>query len=121
MGLESILDSQRIDVMRTLENGDDLIVKIIDIFVGETPARIDRIRIAAAKSDLEVLRKESHLLGGGAACIGASQLSTLAGQLEQIVSQGIFDSSHLQLCDEIFQEWTRLSTSLENHFAELLP
>ena len=68
--------------------GDALLGALIDSFAGEAPARIEALRAAATKGDLEWLAGTAHLIVAGAGQLGATTLSTGARTLEETAREG---------------------------------
>jgi HPt (histidine-containing phosphotransfer) domain-containing protein len=68
--------------------GDALLGALIDSFAGEAPARIEALRAATAKGDLEWLAGTAHQIVAGAGQLGATTLSTSARTLEETARSG---------------------------------
>ena len=62
--------------------------KVLALFVGETPQRIDDIRSALATCDSAALSRAAHALKGAASNVGAQALSEAGALLEQACQQG---------------------------------
>jgi HPt (histidine-containing phosphotransfer) domain-containing protein len=68
--------------------GDALLGALVDSFTGEAPARIEALRAAAAKGDLDWLAGSAHLIVAGAGQLGATTLSATARTLEETARRG---------------------------------
>jgi HPt (histidine-containing phosphotransfer) domain-containing protein len=68
--------------------GDALLGALIESFASEAPARIEALRAAAVKGDLEWLAGTAHLIVAGAGQLGATALSTSARTLEETARGG---------------------------------
>jgi HPt (histidine-containing phosphotransfer) domain-containing protein len=71
------------DLLRRMDNDDDIIVLIVEAFLEDIPARIDAIESALTSTDFNQLIREAHSIKGTAANIGAKALSQYALELEQ--------------------------------------
>jgi len=65
---------------------DGLLDELIDLFLGDTPAAIERIGAAFALKDFKSAASESHRLKGSAAALGAQPMFELCQQLQLIAS-----------------------------------
>lgn len=68
---------------------DGLLPRIIDRFAAEAPARLDRIQVAAQRSDAQTVAREAHGLAGSAGVVGAIALMERVRRLEQEATDGI--------------------------------
>ncbi len=85
----------------------DLVVELLDLYVEDTPRRLDAIRGALAASDLASLRRAAHALKGGSASLGARHMTVLCEKLEQLSGP------------ELPQGGGMLMTHLEREFARV--
>jgi HPt (histidine-containing phosphotransfer) domain-containing protein len=60
----------------------DLLRELITLFLRDTPERLDALRRALAREDLETTGRAAHSLKGSAANLGAAGLQTLAASAE---------------------------------------
>lgn len=81
------LDPALIDRLRRI-GGDALLGALIDSFAGAAPARVEALRAAATKGDLEWLAGTAHLIVAGAGQLGATALSASARTLEEAARRG---------------------------------
>ena len=68
--------------------GDALLGSLIESFAAEAPARIEALRAATTKGDLEWLAGSAHLIVAGAGQLGATTLSASARTLEETARGG---------------------------------
>lgn len=61
--------------------GDDFIGEFIDLFLDDTTSRIEILRVALDKQDLETLRRECHALKGACLELGVADLGTCCDDL----------------------------------------
>jgi HPt (histidine-containing phosphotransfer) domain-containing protein len=83
--LDALLDPGQIALIRELEvdGSAGLLTKLIGIFLNDTPARLEKIKAAAAAKEWNTVSREAHLLAGGAAGIGAIPIRELAAKIER--------------------------------------
>jgi len=95
MEAETILDVTALDAIRSLQQpgGDDLVSKIIAMFVEDSGRYGNEIRDAIAQSDAGRLGAAAHSLKSCAANVGAMQVSALAARLEALGRGGDVDSA----------------------------
>jgi HPt (histidine-containing phosphotransfer) domain-containing protein len=76
-----LIDPAALDNLRAL--GDEVFLQeIIDIFLSDTPKRIDELRRALAARDLRTFARAAHSIKGSASNLGAEPLRALAASLE---------------------------------------
>lgn len=62
--------------------GADFIGELIDIFLEDAPLQIQQMRDAIVKKDAEAFRRAAHTVKSNAATFGATQLASMARELE---------------------------------------
>jgi len=65
------------------EGEEDFVVELIDLFLRDTPLRIEAIKEATINSDTQALRREAHNLKGSCANLGIRQMASLSSELEE--------------------------------------
>ena len=65
-----------------IDVGDDIFIKVIDLFIKETDRRIVVIKQAALEDDIQQIEKEAHAIKSSASSVGAIALGDLARLLE---------------------------------------
>jgi HPt (histidine-containing phosphotransfer) domain-containing protein len=68
--------------------GDELLYKMIDLFLDNTPPRLEALRNAQAAGNLKAMSLEAHALKSSAGNFGALPMMDLAGRIEQLASEG---------------------------------
>jgi HPt (histidine-containing phosphotransfer) domain-containing protein len=68
--------------------GRDLLLQLIDSFIGEAPARRTALAAAVATHDLPALGAVAHTIVAGAGQLGATRLSNDARALEEAARSG---------------------------------
>jgi HPt (histidine-containing phosphotransfer) domain-containing protein len=76
-----VLDSASLDRLRKL-GGDDLIARMIDLFLGYAEPKVALARESLAAGQLEEAGRAAHSLKSSAANLGAHELQDLAGRME---------------------------------------
>ncbi len=73
--------------------------KVIAAYVGDTPRQLHALRQALGEGDAESVRRVAHGLKSASANIGATHLSSLCRELEQLGRSGNVDSGGPLLAD----------------------
>lgn len=81
----SVLDQKALDNIRALQRPGtpDLLARIIDIFLNETPDGIATIHRAMTAGDLDTVRTKAHSIKSSAAYLGATTFSSQMAELER--------------------------------------
>lgn len=81
------IDGSVLDKLRGLqiEGAPDVVKSIIHIYLANTPALLDEVKMAVEKRDSETLKRASHTLKSSSANVGALHLSEISRELEAIV------------------------------------
>lgn len=84
------LDRERLQELLALTRpgGPDLLVKLIDVFLRELPARLDALREAVDAADAAASAEAAHALKGSSATLGAQKLARLCDEIEAAASTG---------------------------------
>jgi HPt (histidine-containing phosphotransfer) domain-containing protein len=85
-----ILDPSLLDSLRTLrfEGEPDPVTEIIDLFLRDTPSRLEEAPAALNRRDSSGVQAAAHTLKGSANNLGARRLGAAAGRLENQASTG---------------------------------
>ena len=78
------IDAEVIESLKELGGEDDpgLFQELVDVFLTDTPPRLEAMTEAVANGDAEALMTAAHSLKSSAANMGALHLSALCRQLE---------------------------------------
>ena len=100
INIMSEIEQSALDNVRALQRpgSPDLLGRIIDIFVTQTPEGVHAIVTALAANDLDTVRNTAHSLKSSAAYVGASQFSTRMADLERAARE-----EHLSACQDLVQ------------------
>ena len=101
------IDYETLEILRTLPGsaGGDLLTEVVGIFLAMTPAKIQALKGAVARGDLEAVANDAHYVKGGAGNMGILKLAEISHHLELAARQG--ESQNLvKLMDDLFLEYT---------------
>lgn len=70
--------------------GAEFLVEIIDVYLEDTPIRLEQLFAAVSGGDTDTLTREAHTLKSSCANIGAMGLSAIAKKIEAMACQGDF-------------------------------
>jgi len=79
------LDTSKLDELRMLSDGEEglgLLGELIDIFLDDTPVRMQDLAAAVDRGDAEASMQAAHALKSSCAQLGALRLSDLFRQME---------------------------------------
>jgi len=110
---ESSLDTSAIELLRQLRRPGkpDPVAELIDMFVRDTPERLQKLRTAVAQYNAEDLAAVAHNLRGCASSIGAAHLANLCQKLEENAERRAVQIS-TPLLREIESEFDRVCSAL---------
>ena len=90
----AVLDFEHL--IRICEGNEEIITKLIDQFLEDSPKCIDALKEAIANEDFFALKQSAHFLKGASATIGMKVMKPLAKQIEQeAIDQSLRESSML--------------------------
>jgi hypothetical protein len=93
-------------------------VELVDLFVRDSTARLQRIRDALDAGHAEQIAKEAHALRGGCHQVGANGMADLCGELEKTVrSTGLQGAA--ELVDSISSEFAATQFALKHRVDSL--
>jgi HPt (histidine-containing phosphotransfer) domain-containing protein len=78
---EAVIDQATFVGLKELV-GDDFIDELVETFFEEGPGLLEEMRLALDSGDAEVFRRAAHSLKSNGASFGATQLASLARDLE---------------------------------------
>ena len=78
-----IIDKTTFDELKQM-SGEEFINELIDTFLEDGPKMIAEIKSGLAANNADTFRRAAHSMKSNAATFGASQLSTLAKELEML-------------------------------------
>ena len=81
----NVIDQTALDAIRSLqaEGSEDILTRIIDIYLSDTPTQMTYLQKALNEKDTETVRTVAHSLKSSSANLGATVFSTLMKELEE--------------------------------------
>lgn len=91
---EAAIDRAVIESLRELGGEDEpgLVRELVELFFGDTPARIEALRGAVARDDFEEAQRIAHALKSSCGNLGATVLADLCRAIEDSCRRGSVDS-----------------------------
>jgi len=99
------------ELRQRLDNDEELVAEIVELFLDDTPRQIAALEDALARGDGEVVRERAHTLKGAAANMGAAELRETAGRMEEAARNGRLAEA-TELADRIHRDFARLREAL---------
>jgi HPt (histidine-containing phosphotransfer) domain-containing protein len=72
------------EALRRVAGDEELLQDLCRIFLEQSPALMERLRLAVAEGDQEAVTRAAHSLKGETSCLVASNAALLARQLEEM-------------------------------------
>ena len=98
----NIIDQSTFDELIQM-SGEDFINELIDAFLEDAPNMILNMRQALATRDVETFRRNAHSLKSNANTFGATELASLAKELEFMAKENNLDiGNRLEVLNQTF-------------------
>ena len=109
-----VIDREVINRLRKLTQATrpELLSELIDLFIKDSPARIDRLREALAQDDAVALAQAAHTLKGSSGQIGARRMQALCEIIEERSRAGSVQGAAALLLT-LEEEFGRVCLALE--------
>ena len=111
------INSQALDNIRNLQGGEAILVKVIDIYLDESPHILGEIRESISCNQPEVMYKAAHKLKSSSANLGAERLSELCRELEAL-GRANSTSGADDLLDKLESEYILAQEALSAEYEE---
>jgi two-component system sensor histidine kinase/response regulator len=86
---DTVLDRNALEELRACDpEGTGLLAELIDIWVGDTPPRLNALRLAFEAGQPAALSREAHALKSGSAQLGALAVAATCRELEYLGREG---------------------------------
>ena len=113
----SILDDERLELLRGLDDGDGALLReIAHEYRTHASEQVVRMHEAMAEGDPETVERAAHSVKGSSANLGATRLTELCGRLEAFGRAGALGDVGT-LVDEIDAEFARVCAALDTELA----
>lgn len=100
----SVIDKTTFEELKQM-SGEDFINEIIDAFLDDAPAMFTNMQLALDNQDVESFRRNAHSLKSNANTFGATELGTLAKELEQMGRENNLNiGNRLELLKDAYQK-----------------
>lgn len=109
------VDKTVIESLRQLGGDDEpeLVRELIELFVGDTPGRLEALRHAVERGDFEAAERVAHALKSSCGNLGASTLSQICAAIEESCRGGAVDDVP-SLVERTHQEYERVREELSD-------
>jgi len=108
---EKPLGALELSRLRTLVPNEEVLKQLFDTFLDQSSELIDGLRVAAQKEQRNELQKLSHKLSGAAANLGASRMTNICRQLNDLSNQQALDQA-MPLVDQLAEEFCLVRSSM---------
>jgi CheY-like chemotaxis protein len=113
------LDEAAIAGLRDPDLGGDpeFLVEVVEAFLGDSPPRIEALRVSLASGDTETLSRAAHSLKGSSGNFGAARMQTLCADIERL-SRGGQLATLAPLVEQLEGEYALVADRLAELVAE---
>jgi PAS domain S-box-containing protein len=114
VGARSSIDIHMLDNIRALQRdgAPDILKKVIDLFLNDTPNLLQDLHEAVTKCDAKVLQNTAHRLKSSSANLGAVKLAAMCKEVEKMARLNKIQEAKTQL-REIEAEYEAVRVALE--------
>lgn len=110
--IENVLDRAALDELRACDPDDTgLLAELIDIYLADTPPRLNALRLAFDAGQPAAMSREAHALKSGSAQLGATAVAATCRQLEILGREGSLDGAG-KLLDRLLVEFATARNAL---------
>jgi CheY-like chemotaxis protein/HPt (histidine-containing phosphotransfer) domain-containing protein len=116
------IDPEAISSFRDLDDltGDDLLGKLIDVFLDNSPKVLAEARAALAAHASPQLARAAHSLKGSCSNFGAKRLRAACERLEEFANRGVLEGAE-ELLKAVEQEYSSVRVALEHERPSSVP
>ena len=111
--LDAPIDQTVLDALRDIRvpGTPDVLTELIDLFLEETPPKLEQVHDAVARRDAEELRRSAHALRSAAASLGVREVRALSVELELLGKQDALGDA-AELVGRLTEAYGRAVTAL---------
>ena len=108
-----VLDVTVVQSLRELGGEDDpnLFRDLIELFVTDARANVDRLRDAFERQDVNAVYRVAHAIKSSAANVGAARMSKLCFEIEKLGREGVLAGAG-ELVTQVRQQFEEVSAAL---------
>jgi HPt (histidine-containing phosphotransfer) domain-containing protein len=112
---QSVIDQKAIDSIRALqeEGKEDLVNKVITIFLNDSPERLKELRKAVHSGDASAINRIAHTLKSSCTNLGALKLSSLFKEMEAMGRANAIERTP-QLLSQIDMEFLAVESAMKS-------
>jgi two-component system sensor histidine kinase/response regulator len=112
-GSPSIDQTYLTDILELTEGkGVELLNRLVGLYLESSQKRLEKIRIAIKEQDAKTLSFEAHTLKSGSANLGATGLTRIAQELENIGKTGLVSDGSVLLLARFEKELVQVTHEL---------
>lgn len=110
---EGCLDREALKRLRALQRpgSTDLLSKLVNTYITESPSMLKRLREAAESLDHESASRAAHSLKSSSAFLGATRLAAMSLQIETMAGRNVLDPLK-EMLPEVLKEFDRVQQAL---------
>jgi len=98
-----VIDQATFEELKQM-SGEDFITELIDAFLDDAPNMLSNMQSALEAKDVESFRRNAHSMKSNANTFGATELGTLAKELEFMAKENNLDvGNRLEVLNEAYQ------------------
>ena len=114
--VESVLDPQVLQTFHEMmgESATEMLSQLIDIYLEDTPAMLETLKISLQENNLVSLQRTAHTLKSSSAALGAIKFSQLCQDLENL-SKSQVTTGLCELVAQIESEYQRVKQDVISH------
>ena len=99
----TVIDQTTFEELKQI-SGDDFINELIDAFLDDAPDMLNNMKSALETKDVESFRRNAHSMKSNANTFGATELGTLAKELEFMAKENNLEiGNRLEVLNEAYQ------------------
>jgi HPt (histidine-containing phosphotransfer) domain-containing protein len=116
LGADAMLDAVDMAVLLSFEefqsdDETDLVVELIELYLQDTPVKIEAIQQAVGTAQRETLKRAAHSLKGSSGTLGVRQLASICEELEALADDALTPDAK-RIVHQLEQEFVRVQAAL---------
>jgi len=99
-----VIDQATFEELKQM-SGEDFITELIDAFLDDAPNMLSNMQSALEAKDVESFRRNAHSMKSNANTFGATELGTLAKELEFMAKENNLEiGNRLDILNEVYKK-----------------